>query len=228
MPRQANFCPKNTNHCGLEAYYYYNITPVRYNMTFSFPTDVKMAQRAETLIGIPSPKVRPMPPNRILPAIPSASPSSMATTHFCCFISQALLRQRLCSNLVCCIILLFPFSHFSDKTAKSASVEHEIALLELAVGTETTGLGMEQIRECFSIFDEIIPKLGVYQVRSLSLTSAHCSALSNCCATSFMMLCTARSTLPTHTGNYNEFHTMSLCPACTRVGTKRRSGFNSN
>jgi hypothetical protein len=54
------------------------------------------------------------------------------------------------------------------KQAKSASVNHEISLLELAANAEKSGLGMEQIRECFAIFDEIIPKLGVYQVSHMA------------------------------------------------------------
>ncbi len=51
------------------------------------------------------------------------------------------------------------------KQPRSYAVNHEIALLEVAAGSESAGLGMEQIRECFAIFDDIIPKLGVYQVR---------------------------------------------------------------
>ena len=42
--------------------------------------------------------------------------------------------------------------------------DHEISLLELSSTAERTGLGIEQIRECFAIFDQIIPNLGVYQV----------------------------------------------------------------
>ena len=48
--------------------------------------------------------------------------------------------------------------------SRSVTTDHEITLLELAAETERTGLGIEQIRECFAIFDQIIPSLGVYQV----------------------------------------------------------------
>ena len=47
---------------------------------------------------------------------------------------------------------------------RSIMTDHEISLLELSSLAERTGLGMEQIRECFAIFDQIIPNLGVYQV----------------------------------------------------------------
>ena len=58
-------------------------------------------------------------------------------------------------------------------------VGHEISRLELANASEEGGLGIEQIRECFAIFDEIIPKLGAYQVWILANTLTFSSSIAS-------------------------------------------------